>query len=180
MNSLQKKFIKEVQPALMKEFSYENKLEAPSIEKVSINIGLSQGATNKEFVKDVQNDLRLIAGQNSVITKAKKSIAGFKTREGQNIGMKITLRGDKMWDFIYRLIGASLPRIKDFRGLEVKSFDKEGNFSIGIAEHLIFPEISTDDLKTIFGFQVNILTKTKSREEGVAMLQLLGFPIKKD
>jgi large subunit ribosomal protein L5 len=180
MNSLQKKFIEEVQPTLMKKFGYDNKLEAPTIEKVSLNIGLSKGVGDKEFIKDVQNDLRLIAGQNPVITKAKKSIAGFKTRAGQDVGMKITLRGERMWDFIYRLIGASLPRIKDFRGLEVKSFDNNGNFSIGVPEHLIFPEISTDDLRTIFGFQINISTKVKSREEGIEMLRLLGFPIKKD
>ena len=180
MNDLQKKFIKEIQPALMKEFGYDNIMETPTIKSVSVNMGLSQGIGNKEFIKDVKNDLRLITGQELVITKAKKSIAGFKTRAGQEIGMKVTLRGAKMWDFIYRLIGASLPRIKDFQGLEVKSFDKDGNFSIGIKEHLIFPEISTDDLKTIFGFQINITTDTKSREEGIKMLRLLGFPIKKD
>ncbi len=180
MNSLQEKFIKEVQPALMKEFGYDNIMQAPSIESVSVNMGFSQGVGNKEFINDVKNDLRLIIGQELVITKAKKSIAGFKTRAGQEIGMKATLRGSKMWDFIYRLIGASLPRIKDFQGLEVKSFDQNGNFSIGVKEHLIFPEISTDDLRTIFGFQVNIKTNVHNREEGIKMLRLLGFPIKKD
>jgi len=180
MNSLQEKFNKEIQPALMKEFKYSNVMQCPRIEKVSVNVGLSQASENKEFIKDIENDLKLIIGQAPIITKAKKSIAGFKTRQGQSIGMKATLRGEKMWDFIYRLVSASLPRIKDFRGLEIKSFDKNGNFSIGIKEHLIFPEISTDNIRNIFGFQVNISVKANNREEGIALLKLLGFPIKKD
>jgi large subunit ribosomal protein L5 len=180
MNSLQEKYNKEIQPALMKEFGYSNVMQCPKVEKVSVNVGLSQAAENKEFIKDIENDLKLVIGQAPVITKAKKSIAGFKTRQGQSIGMKATLRGDKMWDFMYRLVGASLPRIKDFRGLEVKSFDDNGNFSIGIKEHLIFPEISTDNIRNIFGFQVNVSTTVNSKEEGIALLRLLGFPIKKD
>ena len=180
MNSLQEKFNKEIQPVLMKEFGYSNVMQCPKVEKVSVNVGLSQAAENKEFIKDIENDLKLVIGQAPVITKAKKSIAGFKTRQGQSIGMKATLRGGKMWDFMYRLVGASLPRIKDFRGLEVKSFDDNGNFSIGIKEHLIFPEISTDNIRNIFGFQVNISTTVNSKEEGIALLRLLGFPIKKD
>ncbi len=180
MNSLQEKFNKEIQPALMKEFGYSNVMQAPRVEKISVNVGLSQASENKEFIKDIENDLKLIIGQAPMITKAKKSIAGFKTRQGQSIGMKATLRGVKMWDFMHRLIGASLPRIKDFRGLEVKSFDNNGNFSIGIKEHLIFPEISTDDIRNIFGFQVNISIKANSREEGISLIRLLGFPIKKD
>jgi len=180
MNSLRKKFIEEVRPALMREYGYTNVMQAPAIEKVSINVGLSRAADNKEFIEDVRKDLRMIAGQEPVITKAKKSIAGFKIRAGQSVGMKVTLRGEKMWDFIYRLISASLPRIKDFQGLDIKGFDNKGNFSIGVKEHLIFPEISTDDLKMIFGFQINITVKAGNREEGVEMLRLLGFPIKKD
>ncbi len=180
MNNLQKKFNKEIQPALMKEFGYSNIMQCPSVEKIAVNVGLSQAADNKEFIKDIENDLKMLVGQAPVITKAKKSIAGFKTRQGQTIGMRVTLRGDKMWDFMYRLIGASLPRIKDFRGLEVKSFDNNGNFSIGIKEHLIFPEISTDDIRNIFGFQINISTKVNNKEEGIVLLRLLGFPIKKD
>jgi large subunit ribosomal protein L5 len=180
MNSLQEQFNKKIQPALMKEFGYSNVMQCPKVEKISVNVGLSQAAENKEFIKDIENDLKLIVGQAPVITKAKKSIAGFKTRQGQSIGMKATLRGSKMWDFMYRLVGTSLPRIKDFRGLEVRSFDKNGNFSIGIKEHLIFPEISTDDIRNVFGFQVNVSVKANSREEGVSLLRLLGFPIKKD
>ena len=180
MNILQKKFNEEIKPAFMKEFNYDNKMQAPEIKKVSVNVGLSQASENKEFIKDIENDLKLVLGQEPTITTAKKSIAGFKTRQGQKIGMRATLRGDKMWDFMYRLVGASLPRIKDFRGLEVKSFDKEGNFSIGIKEHLIFPEISTDDIRNIFGFQINISIKVNNRDEGISLLRLLGFPIKKD
>ncbi len=180
MNSLQEKFNKEIQPAIMKKFGYDNKMQSPKIEKVSVNVGLSQAGENKDFIKDIENDLKLITGQKPIISKAKKSIAGFKIRQGQQIGMKITLRGAKMWDFIYRLIGTSLPRVKDFRGLKIKSFDEGGNFSIGIKEHLIFPEISTDDLRSIFGFQINISTKVNSREEGILLLRLLGFPIEKD
>lgn len=180
MNSLQEKFNKKIQPTLMKEFGYSNIMQCPKVEKISVNVGLSQAAENKEFIKNIENDLKLIVGQSPVITKAKKSIAGFGTRQGQSIGMKATLREEKMWDFMYRLIGASLPRIKDFRGLEVKSFDKDGNFSIGIKEHLIFPEILTDNIRNFFGFQVNISVKANSREEGISLLRLLGFPIKKD
>jgi len=180
MNTLQKKFNEEIVPAFMKEFGYKNVMQVPKIEKVSVNVGLSQAGENKEFIKDIEDDLKLIIGQAPVATIAKKSIAGFKTRQGQKIGIRATLRGKKMWDFIYRLVGASLPRIKDFRGLETKSFDKDGNFSIGIKEHLIFPEISTDDIRNIFGFQVNISTKVNNREEGIALLRMLGFPIKKD
>ena len=180
MNDLQKKFNEEIRPVLMKEFGYKNIMQCPDVEKVSINVGLSQANDNKEFIDDIKSDLKLISGQAPVVTTAKKSIAGFKTRQGQKIGMMVTLRGSKMWDFIYRLIGASLPRIKDFRGLEVKAFDNNGNFSIGIKEHLIFPEISTDDIRNIFSFQINITTKVNSREEGIALLRALGFPIKKD
>ncbi len=180
MNDLQKKFNKEIQPAMMKEFGYDNIMQCPKIDKISVNVGLSQAGENKDFITDIENDLKLILGQSPIITTAKKSIAGFKTRQGQKIGMKATLRGSKMWDFMYRLIGASLPRIKDFRGLEVKSFDNEGNFSIGIKEHLIFPEISTDDLRNIFGFQVNISVKANNKEEGIYLVRALGFPIKKD
>ena len=180
MNDLQKKFEEEVKPALMEEFGYTNVRQCPSLEKVSINVGLSQAKDSKEIIEDIKNDLKLITGQSPVVTVARKSIAGFKTRKGQKVGMMITLRGSKMWDFIYRLIGVALPRIKDFRGLEASSFDQSGNFSIGIKEHLIFPEISTDDLRNIFSFQVNIATRVNSREEGIALLRALGFPIKKD
>ena len=180
MNDLQEKFNQKVRPALMKEFGYRNIMECPDIEKVSINVGLSQAKDDKEFIQGIKEDLTLIAGQVPVITKARKSIAGFKTRQGQPIGMKITLRGGKMWDFIYRLIGAALPRIKDFRGLSTKAYEEKGNFSIGIKEHLIFPEISTDNIRNIFSFQVNVTTKANDRREGIALLRALGFPLKKD
>jgi large subunit ribosomal protein L5 len=180
MNNLQEKFINEIRPSLMKEFGYSNILEVTSVEKVVINIGLTQKNINKELIKNIQADLKSIAGQYPVITKAKKSIAGFKIRQGQDVGIKVTLRGKKMWDFIYRLVSASLPRIKDFQGLEIKNIDQNGNLNIGIREHLIFPEISTDDVRIIFGFQVSISSKGHNVAENIKMFRLLGFPIKKD
>jgi len=181
MNKLQEKMVKEVRPAMMKEFSYRNPMEVPAIEKVSVNIGLSKGVGDKEFIEQVSKDLKMITGQSPAPTKARKSIAGFKIRAGQIIGLKVTLRGQKMWDFIYRLIGVALPRIKDFQGIKVTNFDQKGNLSIGVKEHLIFPEISTDDLKKMFGFQINItLTNCDNQEEGISLFRMLGFPIKKD
>lgn len=178
MNKLQKKYIEEVKPQMMKEFDFENLMAVPMIEKVSINVGLSRAESDPNFKKDVVSDVKMITGQAPVSSKAKKAISGFKIREGQEIGTMVTLRNGMMWDFIYKLISATIPRIKDFQGLDQKSFDKQGNLSIGIKEQLIFPEISPDDVSTIFGLQVNIVTTTQNREEGMKMFKLLGFPIK--
>lgn len=180
MNDLQKKYIKEVKPQMMKEFGYGNPMVVPEIEKVSINIGLSRAANDQNFTKDAMNDLKAITGQAPVASKAKKAISGFKTRQGQDVGLMVTLRNGKMWDFVYKLISATIPRIKDFQGIDQKSFDEQGNLSIGIKEQLIFPEVSPDDITTIMGLQVNITTTANSKEEGMKMLKLLGFPIRED
>ncbi len=178
MNNFQKKYNKQVRAKMMEEFGYKNVMAVPRIEKVAINVGLSRAEKNAQFIEDAQRDLKLITGQAPVKTKAKKAISGFKIRQGQNIGMVVTLRGKKMWDFLYRLVGASIPRTRDFQGIEKKSIDGQGNLGIGIKEHLIFPEISSDDIDTIFGMQVNVTTSAKTKEEGEKLLKLLGFPIK--
>ncbi len=178
MNVLEEKFNKEVVVQMMEEFGYGNKMAVPKIIKVSINVGLSRAGGNKDFIEEVRNDLRLVTGQAPVATKARKAISGFKIREGQEVGMSVTLRGKRMWDFLYRLVGATIPRTRDFRGLDQKKFDKQGNFSFGIKEQLIFPEISQDNIKTIFGLQVNVTTTAKNKEEGIKLLKLTGFPIK--
>lgn len=177
MNDLQRKYIEKVRPQLMKEFGYGNVMAAPKIGKVSINVGLSRASREQNFKESVVRDLKAITGQAPVITKAKKAVAGFKIRENQEVGATVTLRGAKMWDFVYKLISTSLPRIKDFQGISEKCFDKQGNLSIGVKEHLIFPEISPDDVSTIMGLQVNVATTAKSQQEGKRFLKLIGFPI---
>ena len=178
MNDLQKKYIKEVKPQMMKEFGYGNPMVVPEIKKVSVNIGLSRAANDQNFTKDVMKDLKAITGQMPVASKAKKAISGFKIRQGQDIGLMVTLRNGRMWDFVYKFISATIPRIKDFQGIDQKSFDKQGNLSVGIKEQLIFPEISPDDITTIMGLQVNIATTSSNKKEGMRMFKLLGFPIK--
>lgn len=178
MNNLQKKFKEKIVPELMKEFGHKNPMSVAKPTMVSINAGLSKATNNPHFTEDVVNDLKLITGQKPVKTKAKKAISGFKIRENQEVGVVVTLRGKRMWDFIERLIGAAIPRIRDFQGIETKNFDKQGNFNYGIKEQLVFPEISHDDVNTIFGFQINIKNTARNREEGIKLLRLLGFPIK--
>lgn len=176
-NVLEEKYIKEVIPALMKEFGYDNIMAVPKITKVSINVGLSKAVNNPNFKEDVVRDLRLITGQQPILTKARKAIAGFKIREGQEIGANVTLRGKRMWDFIEKFVAVTIPRMKDFQGIERKNFDNQGNLNYGIKEQLTFPEISTDDITTIFGLQVNVTSSANGRDEGIALFKLLGFPI---
>lgn len=178
MNAFEKQYKEVVVRQMMDEFGYGNPMAVPGIEKISINVGLSRAQKNSEFINDVTNDVKMITGQAPVFTKARKAIAGFKIREGQNIGMIVTLRSKRMWDFAYKLIGATIPRTKDFRGISSSSFDQQGNLSIGIKEQLIFPEISSDDVNTIFELQVNITTSAGSKEKGVSLLKYLGFPVK--
>jgi len=184
MQSLKEKYNKEVIGELQKKFGYKNKMAAPAIKKVVINSCFGKsiaGKTSGEREK-IQNlivqDLTLIAGQKPTLTKSKKSIAGFKLRENLEIAAKVTLRKQKMWDFIERFIYLSLPRSRDFKGLDSKSIDKKGNLSIGFKEHISFPEIFTEKEKTIFGFQVTFTTNAKNKEEGLELYKLLGFPMK--
>ena len=170
---------KEIFPKLIEKFGY-----SPKIEKVVVNVGfgrLVSGKTSDEQRKiqdAILNDLALITGQRLILTTAKKSISGFKIRKGQPIGAKVTLRGKRMNDFLERLINIALPRSRDFRGIDQSSIDKEGNLSIGIREHICFPEISPEKVKNIFGFEITVVTTAKSRGEGLELLKLMGFPIK--
>ena len=182
---LKEKYQKEVIPAMMEKFGYKNKMAAPKIEKVVINTGFGRlvaGKTSDEQKKiqdAIFEDLTLICGQRPVLTRAKKSISSFKIREGMPVGVKATLRGKKMNDFLERLIHIVLPRSRDFRGIAAESFDKERNLTIGIREHIAFPEISPEKAKNIFGLEITVVTTAKTHEEGLELLKLLGFPIQK-
>lgn len=184
MIHLPEKYKKEVIPAIKEKFGYQNDLAVPKIENVIVNISfgrLISGKTTEEQKKiqeAILNDLSLITGQRPVLTKAKKSISGFKIRQGLPIGAVVTLRRKRMYDFLERLIYIGLPRSRDFRGVDPKSVDKEGNLTIGIKEHICFPEISPEKVKNIFGFEITVVTTAKTREEGEALLRLLGFPLK--
>lgn len=179
MNRLQEKYNKEVVPAMQEIFGFKNKMAAPKIIKVTLNAGIGKYREDKTTTEEIQKDLTLIAGQKAVYTQAKKAMAAFKTRIGQQIGLKVTLRGRKMYDFIDRLISLSLPRTRDFRGISEKSVDQNGNLNIGIKEQIIFPEISHENVKAIFGFEVNVTTNARSRQEGMELFKRIGFPIEK-
>jgi len=178
MSRLKEKYTKEVVPKIKKEFSYKNNLAVPRIEKVVINVGTGKVISDAKGFDRVLKDLAAISGQAPVITKAKKSISSFKIREGMTVGAMVTLRNGRMYEFLDRLISVSLPRVRDFRGLDKKSFDGKGNLTIGLKEHIVFPEISSEDVKSIFGLEVSIITTAKTDEEGQKLLKLLGFPIK--
>lgn len=179
MNNLRKKYLKEILPELKKEFKKDNDWAVMKPLKVTVNVGLSRAIDNKEFKKEIIEDLKTITGQAPVLVKSRKSISGFKVREGQEIGTMVTLRGQKMWDFIERLVRITLPRTRDFRGIKRSCIDKNGNFSYGIKEQLVFPEISHDNIKSIFSLQVNVTTNGNSQEEGMRLFEMLGFPIQK-
>lgn len=184
MLTLKEKYTKEVIPAMMKKFGYKNVMVVPKIEKVVVNTGFGKMIINKtsdeqkKTYKLIFDDLASICAQKPILTKAKKSISGFKLREGMSIGAKVTLRGRKMNDFLERVIHIALPRFRDFRGIDLKSFDKEGNLTIAIKEHIVFPEVSSEKAKNIFGFEITVVTTAKNREESIELLRLLGFPIK--
>ena len=181
MSDLKQKYIKEVIPKMKERFGYKNNLAVPRIEKVIVNIGIGSSALKDEKVQETTSkDLALITGQKPVPTLAKKAISGFKTRKGMVVGLKVTLRGKRMFDFVSRLINVALPRTRDFRGLNSKSVDQGGNLTIGIKEHIIFPEISTEDMKKIFSLEVTVVTKAKKKEEALELFKLMGFPIKQD
>jgi len=178
MNRLQNKYEKEVVPRMQEVFGYENKMAVPRILKATINTGIGKYRQEAKAIEEIGSDLAAITGQKPVATTAKKAIASFKTRLGQEVGLRVTLRGEKMYDFIDRLISLALPRTRDFRGLEIKNVDKGGNLNIGIREQIVFPEISHENVRTIFGLEVSITTDAKSKEEGLELFRLMGFPIK--
>ncbi|MCC2608166.1 50S ribosomal protein L5 [Planctobacterium marinum] len=173
-------FYKEsVVPQLAKEFGYKSVMQVPRIEKITLNMGLGEALTDKKVLENASNDMMLIAGQKPVVTKARKSVAGFKIREGYPIGCKVTLRGDRMWEFFERLISIAIPRIRDFRGLNPKSFDGRGNYSMGIKEQIIFAEIDFDKVDKVRGMDIVITTSANTNEEGKALLSAFNFPFRK-
>jgi large subunit ribosomal protein L5 len=176
---MQTRYREEVLPALMNEFKYANVMEAPSIQKVVVNIGLGKAIDEPKLLDGAVEDLRIITGQQPVITKAKKSIAGFKLREGRSIGVKVTLRGEKMWSLLDRLINIALPRIRDFRGVPSK-LDGRGNYTVGLREQLVFPEIDFDKIDQLRGMEITIVTSAKTDEEGRRLLKLLGMPFREN
>lgn len=179
MSRLLEKYRKEVIPAMRKKFGYKNIMAVPRITKVVLNVGVGRYLKDEKALANIERDLSLLSGQKAVPTLAKKSIAGFKIRQGMKIGYKTTLRGRRMYDFIDRLISIALPRTKDFRGLDAKAFDQRAVLNIGIAEHSVFPEIRYESLKDIFGLEAAVVTTAKKREEAIELLRLMGFPIKK-
>ncbi len=176
---MKQRYREEVAPALIEEFSYANKMQAPRVEKVVINIGLGEALQDAKVLDAASLDIATITGQKPVITRARKSIANFKIREGNAIGVMVTMRGSQMWEFLDRLVNATLPRIRDFRGVSPKAFDGRGNFSLGVQEQLIFPEIDYDKIDRVRGMQINIVTTARSDEEGTRLLELLGMPFSK-
>ena len=177
---LKERYKTEILPELMREFSYGNVMQAPRVEKVTLNIGLGEARENARAVDSATADLATITGQKPMVTKAKRAIANFKIRENMPIGVAVTLRGDRMYEFLDRMLNAALPRIRDFHGVPTKAFDGRGNFSLGVREQLIFPEIDYDKVDRIRGMQVNIITTAKTDEEGRRLLELMGMPFAKD
>lgn len=168
----------EIKDALMKEFNYASVMEVPKLEKIVVNIGVGDGSHDDKLIEAARKDLETITGQHAVITKAKKSIAGFKLREGQSIGTKVTLRGEAMYNFMEKLIKIALPRVRDFRGVSPKSFDGKGNFTMGVKEQLIFPEINYDDVLKVRGMDIVIVTTAKSNDEARSLLKAFGMPFR--
>ena len=173
---LRQRYVEEVAPALLKEFSYDNPMQVPRVDKIVVNIGLGEALTNAKALDAAVGDLASITGQKPIITRARRSIAQFRLRTGNPIGAKVTLRGDRMWDFLERLTRLALPRIRDFRGVPSRSFDGRGNYSLGLREQLAFPEIDYDKIDRLRGLEVSIVTTAKNDEESKRLLQLLGMP----
>lgn len=168
----------DVVPALMKEFGYKSVMEVPRITKVTLNMGVGEGASDKKAIENAVVDMEAIAGQKAVVNMARKSVAGFKIREGWPVGCKVTMRQARMWEFLDRLVDVSLPRVRDFRGLNPKSFDGRGNYSMGVKEQIIFPEIEYDKVDKLRGMDITITTTAKTNDEGRALLKALSFPFK--
>jgi len=178
MLGIKEKYLNEIVPVLQKELGYSNSMQVPKVQKITLNMGVGKAVGDKKALGKAQNDLEKITGQKPVITKAKKSVASYKIREGFPIGCKVTLRKTRMYEFLDRLINIALPRVRDFRGLDKKSFDGTGNYSIGVKEQIIFPEIDFDNIDTIRGLDITITTSANSDAEALALLQAFNFPIK--
>jgi len=178
MARLQQVYKQSVVPELIKEFSYKNGMQVPRIKKITLNMGVGEAVADKKQIENAVRDMTAIAGQKPVVTKARKSIAGFKIRDGWPIGCKVTLRGARMWEFLDRLIAVSIPRIRDFRGTNGKSFDGRGNYSMGVREQIMFPEIDYDKVDAIRGLDITITTSAETDEEGKALLKAFNFPFR--
>jgi len=178
MSRLREKYLSEVRPSLMKQFAYNNSLQAPRLEKVVINMGVGEAKENAKILDAAVKDLALIAGQRPIITRAKKSVASFKVREGMSIGCKVTLRGKRMHHFLDKLFNIALPRVRDFRGVSPRSFDGRGNYTLGLREQLIFPEVSYDQVEKVRGMDIVIVTTARSDEEARELLRGLGMPFR--
>jgi large subunit ribosomal protein L5 len=179
MNSLKELYNKEIKPELMKKFNYSSVMEIPKLEKIVVNIGVGDGSHDEKMIEAAVKDLETITGQHPVVTKAKKSIAGFKLREGQTIGTKVTLRGENMYIFMEKLISVALPRVRDFRGVSSKAFDGKGNYTLGIKDQLIFPEIEYDNVVKLRGMDIVFVTTAKTNEEALELLKGFGIPFRK-
>ena len=179
MTRLYDRYANEAVPALKKEFGYTNPMEIPRLEKVVLNVGLGDAVSNPKLIEAVCNEIAAISGQKPVVTKAKKSIASFKLRQGMPIGVMVTLRRDRMFEFLDRLMNVALPRVRDFRGVSPKAFDGKGNYALGIKEHIIFPEIAIDKIEKVYGLNICVVTSAKTDDEARALLKYLGMPFKK-
>ncbi len=180
MNIMQDRYHKEVMPAIFKAFGFKNVMQVPRIEKIVVNVGLGEEMDNAKALEAAIEDLAKITGQRPVQTKARKSIANFKLREGRIIGAKVTLRGSRMWAFFDRLVNVALPRVRDFRGISADAFDGRGNYTLGLRDQLVFPEIEYDKIDKLRGMEITIVTTAESDDQARAMLQLLGMPFKKE
>jgi large subunit ribosomal protein L5 len=179
MAKLHEIYKENVVPELFKQFGYTSVMQVPRIVKITLNMGVGEAVADKKVLEHAVADLSAIAGQKAVVTKARKSVAGFKIREGYPIGAKVTLRGERMWDFLERLVSIAIPRIRDFRGVNPKSFDGRGNYSMGVREQIIFPEIDYDKVDTVRGLDITITTTARTDDEGRALLAAFNFPFKK-
>ncbi|NRA35316.1 MAG: 50S ribosomal protein L5 [Polyangiaceae bacterium] len=175
---LKTRYLKDIVPALMKQFEYKNQMQVPRIQRVVLNMGLGQAVGNPKIIDAAVKEVAAIAGQQPVVTRAKKSIAGFKLREGMPIGVMVTLRRERMWEFVDRLISVTLPRVRDFRGISPKGFDGAGNYTLGLKEQLVFPEIDFDKVDVIKGMNITFVTTAKTNEEGRELLRKLGMPFR--
>ncbi len=179
MQTIKQRYLETIKPELMKAFSYDSVMEVPKVDKIVVNMGIGDAVFNTKALDDAVEELQALTGQKPVVTKAKKSISNFKLREGMPIGAKVTLRGDKMYYFLEKLIGIALPRVRDFRGISKDAFDGRGNYTVGIKEQIIFPEVNLDKVKKISGMDIVIVTTAKTDQEGRALLQAFGMPFKK-
>lgn len=180
MSRLKEKYNKEIASQLKKDLEIQNVMDVPKLSKVVVNMGVGAAAGDAKLLDAAMNDMRVITGQQPMVTRAKKSIAGFHIREGQAIGCKVTLRGDRMWEFVDRLLATAIPRVRDFRGLSTKSFDGRGNYSMGVTEQLIFPEVDYDKIDRTRGMDITVVTTAKEDEHALALLRALGFPFKSE